>query len=113
MKPVLVSLSLILLLFTAGCSKGDPVQYKDESIKTDKTAVEKSETNQPKTDQGTYDKSITTQAPEIVVKTDNRVANQEASTVLDEVDKELSDLLDTLERLDDIDDQDLQFEGVK
>lgn len=46
-----------------------------------------------------------------VIKTDNEVAGQEAGQMLEEVDRQLDDLLKALDGAEDIDEKDLQYEG--
>lgn len=97
MRPALVTIALVLLLISAGCVKNTPDNKDGGTGTKGKTAQE--------------DKAADTspQFPEVVVKTDNQVSNREAGQVLDEVDKQLSEVLSTLDRMDDVDDQDLKY----
>ncbi len=45
----------------------------------------------------------------MVLKSDNRVPDQEAVAVLEELDRQLGDLIRALERMDEVKDEDLEY----
>lgn len=109
-RTVLVALSLAILLAAAGCGKGTPdKKASGENKNESKPPVEVTDSSRPKDDPKPAQKKATGETPDIVIKTENRVSNEEAGAMLDEVDKQLTELLNTLDRLDDLDDKNLQY----
>lgn len=112
-RTALIAFSLAFLLAAAGCAKGASDHKSAEDIKKGKAAVEKNENLRPPSESSAgkppAGKGPSGEPPEIVIRTDNLVSNQEAGAMLDEVDRQLNELLNTLDRLNDVDDQDLRY----
>jgi PBP1b-binding outer membrane lipoprotein LpoB len=135
-KTALLLLTLALALGVAGCGKGNAGQPAAGNSQKEKATVESTGSTQPDPDpagstgrtgpkpespgsaqappevkesRAPAVNSVPPKPPDIVIKTDNRVSSQEASAILDAVDKQLTDLMNTLGRLDDVDDSDLQY----
>lgn len=112
-RKALIAISLAFLLAAAGCAKGAPENKPGADSKKEKAAVENKERNRPpagsNVGKAPSEKVASGEAPEIIIRTDNRVSNQEAGAMLDEVDRQLTELLNTLDRLNEVDDQDLKY----
>ncbi len=108
-RTALAALCLAILLAAAGCGKGTPEKASGENKNESKPPVEITDSSRPKDDPKPAQKKAAGETPDIVIKTENRVSNEEAGAMLDEVDKQLTELLKTLDRLDDLDDKNLQY----
>lgn len=108
-RTALIVLSLAFLLTASGCAGGASDQKPAGDGKKEKAPVGNTAIHRPAANQAQGQKNSPREAPDIVIRTDNRVSNQEASAMLDEVDKQLNDLINTLDRLDDLDDKELQY----
>ena len=108
-RTALIALSLAFLLAASGCARGASDQKPAGDGKKEKAPVENTTIHRPAADQAQDQKNAPREAPDIVIRTDNRVSNQEAGAMLDEVDKQLTELINTLDRLDDLDDKELQY----
>ncbi|MCL6611727.1 MAG: hypothetical protein K6T66_09345 [Peptococcaceae bacterium] len=109
-RKVLVTLSLVILLAAAGCGKGSSDRKAaGDNDREKKPGVEATENQRTKENPKPTSKIAPGDTPELVIKTDNPVSNQEAGAMLDELDKQLTELMDTLDRLDDLDDTELEY----
>jgi hypothetical protein len=112
-RVALIILSLALMLLSAGCGKKAPGHDNEGKTELPRPTVESSETSRALPDAKTGEvpagDSSSAETPGIVIRTDNPVSNQEAGEMLDEMDKQLTELINTLERLDDMEDKDLQY----
>lgn len=112
-RAALTLLLLVFLLAMAGCWRetadrkftrdGGKEKAAGGSTKYFQKSAEPREGGTP------AENSASSETPEVMIRTENQISNQEAGAMLDEVDKQLSDLLDTLDRLDDVTDNELEY----
>lgn len=114
MKRAALTLLLLAFLFAmAGCWRETADQKFTRNGEKDKAAggstkyFEKSA--EPREGSTPAGNSASSETPEVMIRTENQISNQEASDMLDDVDKQLTDLLDTLDRLDDIAENELEY----
>lgn len=126
-KALLAALFLALLLAAAGCgtwSQGKGAGGDGKEKKTPQAGFSQStrppggpetappggsEATRPAGEPEAARKDTSGEAPDIVIRTENRVSSQEAGAILDEMDKQLAELINTLNRLEDPDDRDLEY----
>ncbi|HAP93582.1 MAG TPA: hypothetical protein DCM26_03020 [Desulfotomaculum sp.] len=112
-RAALIILALAIIFALTGCGKKTPEPETDGNNKSEKATVET--TAHPpaapdsKESGSPVENTASGEIPEGVIKTENRVSSQEANAVLDDLDKQLTELMNTLERLDDVKDEDLQY----
>lgn len=120
-KAALFIMVLAIVFFLAGCGKkppgGDPAgggapERAAEQERPLGGQEQVRETGQTGSPGPPTEKPASGETPSVVIKTPNQASSQEAGRMLDELDRQLTELLNTLERLEDIKEEDLQYEGV-
>lgn len=101
-KAAALFLALLVLLLLAGCGKRNAVQEVSE-IQEVQEEPGASYGGQPAAAEQSGSKAG------IVLKSDNSVPDQEAVAVLEELDRQLGDLIRALERMDEVKDEDLEY----
>ncbi len=126
-KAISILLVSALLLFSVGCGSTEDVPVQDAEVSEETTETEETmseaeteaetetETKSGQEASETEEIKTTEDASEsddsaVVVKSSNAVSSEEKEAVLEELEKELDDVLESINQLETVDDSDLVIE---
>ena len=122
-KAIAILLVATLFLFLAGCGRNENIDDQNDEVSEEMPGDEETkdegkmdaeiqsdpEASQADDSGTTYDASENDDSG-IVAKSSNAVSSEEKEAVLEELDKELGDLLNSIDKLETVDDSDLVIE---
>ncbi|PLX33790.1 MAG: hypothetical protein C0604_02940 [Clostridiales bacterium] len=122
-KAIAILLVATLFLFLAGCGRNENIDDQNDEVSEEMPGDEETKDegkmdaeiqSDPEASQAD-DSGTTSDASEnddsgIVAKSSNAVSSEEKEAVLEELDKELGDLLNSIDKLETVDDSDLVIE---
>mgnify|MGYP001186440512 FL=1 len=122
-KAIAILLVATLFLFLAGCGRNENIDDQNDEVseempgdeetkdegKMDAEIQSEQEASQAD-DSGTTSDASENDDSGIVAKSSNAVSSEEKEAVLEELDKELGDLLNSIDKLETVDDSDLVIE---